>query len=161
MRRESDVPMFATLTERVAIPSEVSRMLFRLLFATSVLALLTIAVDVQAQEESPLVKLVKSKVKDDKKPFAIIYEFKVKAGKEKEFEAAFVPFLEESRKEPGCVAFQLNRDTEHPEVYVVYEQFKSVAALEEHVKLPHAGKLLKTIRPLQDGAGKPTVYTVP
>jgi len=135
-------------------------MLARLLVAVPVLALMA-AVEVRAQDETPLVKLVKSKVKDEKKPFAITVEFKVKAGKEAEFEAAFVPFLEASRKEPGVVAFQLNRDADHPDMYLVYEQFKSVAALEEHVKQKYAETLVKTIRPLQDGDAKTRVFVVP
>ncbi len=113
------------------------------------------------EKENPFVKLVKSKLKDDKKPFAVIVEFKVKQGKEKEFETAFVPFLEATRSEPGCVAIHLNRDAEHPEIYTVYEQFKSITALEDHLKLKHSGELVKMIRPLQDGAAKSTVFTIP
>lgn len=132
----------------------------RLLVAASVLVL-TVAAAGRAQEEPPLVKLIKSKVKDEKKPFAATVEIKVTAGKEKEFEAAFVPFLEATRKEPGCVAIHLNRDADHPDTYLVYEQFRSVAAIEEHVKQKYAQTLVKTIRPLQDGDAKIRVFAVP
>ena len=136
-------------------------MLVRLLVAVPVFALALAAAEVRAQGENPLVKLIKSKVKDDRKPFAITVEIKVKAGKETEFEAAFVPFLEATRKEPGCVVIQLNRDADQPDTYLVYEQFKSVAALDEHVKQKYAGTLVKTIRPLQDGDAKTRVFSVP
>jgi quinol monooxygenase YgiN len=114
-----------------------------------------------AQEEHPAVTLIKSKVKDPKKPFAILVEFKVRAGKEKDFEAAFKPALEATRKEPGCVAYHLNRDPDHPEVYTMYEQFKSIAALEAHMKEKHTDTLLKTVVPMCEGDPKIKVLLVP
>ena len=115
----------------------------------------------RAQEEHPVVALIKSKVKDVKKPFAITVEFKVKAGKEKDFEAAFKPALEATRKEPGCVAYFLNRDPDHPDTYIMYEQFKSIAALEEHLKAKHTETLLKTVVPMCEGDPKIKVLLVP
>jgi quinol monooxygenase YgiN len=117
--------------------------------------------EARGQEEHPVVKMIKSKVKDPKKPFAITVEFKVKAGKEKEFEAAFAPALAATRKEPGCVAYFLNRDTEHPDVYLMYEQFKSVDAVAAHLKAKHTETLLQTVGPLTDGEPKIRVLLVP
>src|SRR5438270_13438615 len=88
----------------------------------------------RAADENPIVALVKSKVKDPAKPFAMTVTFKVKAGKEKDFEKAFAPCLTATRKEPGCVAYELNRDPDDPSTYIMYEKFKSVAALEAHIK---------------------------
>ena len=115
----------------------------------------------RAQEENPVVALIKSKVKDVKKPFALFVEFKVKAGKEKEFEEAFAPALVATRKEAGCVAYYLNRDTDHPDVYTMYEQFKSIAALEAHLKEKHTETLLKTVIPMCEGDPKIKVLSVP
>ncbi len=117
--------------------------------------------DVQAQDEHPVVTLIKSKVKDVKKPFALTVELRVKAGKEKDFEAAFAPCLAATRKEPGCVAYHLNRDPDHPELYTMYEQFKGIAAIEEHLKQKHTEKLLKTVATLTDGDPKIKVWLVP
>ncbi len=135
----------------------------RFLVAVPALAVLLAlsAANARAEGEHPVVKLVKSKVKDVKKPFALIVEFKVKAGKEKEAEEAFAPCLIATRKEPGCVAYILNRDPEHPEMFVMYEQFKSVAALEEHLKQKHTETLLKTLGTLADGEPKLRIFTVP
>jgi autoinducer 2-degrading protein len=150
-----------TLLRSIAIPVKEQSMLVRFLVAVPVFALALPAAEVRAQEENPLVKFIKSKLRDEKKPFAMTVEIKVKAGKEREFEAAFVPFLSETRQEPGCVGIHLNRDVDHPDIYLVYEQFKSVAALEEHVKQKYAATLVKTIRPLQDGDAKTKVFVVP
>jgi quinol monooxygenase YgiN len=117
--------------------------------------------EVRAQEENPVIALIKSKVKDTTKPFALSVEFKVKEGKEKEFEAAFKPCLEATRKEPGCVAYYLNRDPDHLNIYVMYEQFKSLDAVREHVKAKHTADLFEKITPLFDGELKVKVLLVP
>jgi quinol monooxygenase YgiN len=115
----------------------------------------------RAEDDHPVVALVKSKVKDSTKPFAIFVTLKAKAGKEKELEAAFAPCLAATKKEPGCIAYELNRDTEDPSVYVMFEKFKGVAALTDHLKQAHTQKLLKAIGPLTDGEIKAKVYSVP
>jgi quinol monooxygenase YgiN len=117
--------------------------------------------EVRAQDENPVIPLIKSKVKDSTKPFALSVEIKVKAGKEKEFEEAFKPCLAATRKEPGCVAYYLNRDPDHPEIYVMYEQFKSLDAVRDHLKAKHTGELFKAITPLLDGELKVKVLLVP
>lgn len=133
----------------------------RLLCALPVLALGLSLTAARAQDEPPVVALVKSKMKDPAKPFALLVEFKVKAGKEKDFEAAFKPALEATRKEPGCVAYYLNRDPDQPEVYTMYEQFKSAAALAAHMKEKHTDTLLKTVVPMCEGDPKIKVLIVP
>src|SRR5262245_7271398 len=113
-----------------------------------------------AADENPIVTLVKGKGKDPAKPFAMAVILKVKAGEEKAFEAAFAPALTATRKEPGCVAYILNRDVEKPNHYVMYESFKSIAALEEHAKTPYVEKLLSTIMPMLEEKPEVKVYTI-
>src|SRR5262245_17641163 len=100
------------------------------LLPLAVLALVGLfAARVNAQDH-PVVAMVKSKVKDPAKPFAILVTIKAKAGKEKELEATFAPCIAATKKEPGCIAYELNRDSDDPTTYVMYEKFKNVAALE-------------------------------
>ncbi len=136
--------------------------MFRALLLAAPLALL-LATDAQtrAADENPVIALIKSKVKDTKKPFALLVTFKVKAGEEKKFEAAFAPCLAATRKEPGCVAYYLNRDPDEPNTYIMYEQFKSLAAVEEHLKQKHTEELFKVIPALFDGELKVKVMLVP
>jgi quinol monooxygenase YgiN len=114
-----------------------------------------------ADEENPVIKLVKSKVKDPTKPFALLVTLKVKAGNEKKFEEAFAPALTATRKEPGCVAYYLNRDPDEPNTYVMYEQFKGVAGLDAHLKEKHTQKLLETVLPMCEAEPKIKVLSVP
>jgi quinol monooxygenase YgiN len=112
-------------------------------------------------DDHPAVTLVKSKVKDPAKPFALLVHIKAKAGKGKELEAAFAPCIAATKKEAGCLAYELNRDADDPTAYVMFEKFKSLAALEEHLKQAHTMKLFKAIESLTDGDIKAKVYLVP
>jgi quinol monooxygenase YgiN len=113
-----------------------------------------------ADDENPVVTVVKSKVKDKNKPFGMSVIFKVKTGDENAFEEAFKPCLAGTRKEPGCLAYYLNRDLDDPNTFVVFERFKKISALEEHAKSAHVAELLKKIGPLLDGEPTVKVYAI-
>jgi quinol monooxygenase YgiN len=131
------------------------------LLAVPVLLLAAGTASVQAADEHPVVTLVKSKVKDPDRPFALLVTLKAKPGKEKELEAAFAPCVAATKKESGCLAYELNRDPDDPTVYVMYERFKSVAALNDHLKQAHTMKLLAALGTLTDGGPMAKVYAVP
>jgi quinol monooxygenase YgiN len=136
--------------------------MFRAMLLTVPLTALLVAYPTKAaDEENPVVKLIKSKVKDEKKTFAILVTFKVKAGNEKKFEEAFGPALTATRKEPGCVAYYLNHDSEEPSSYIMYESFKGIPGLEAHMKEKHTQTLLATVLPMCEGEPKIKVLTVP
>ena len=135
--------------------------MMRFLLAVPALVLGAALLDVRAaDEENPVVALVKSKVKDKTKPFARAVIFKVKAGTEKEFEDAFLSCAKATKKEPGCIAYHFNRDVDEAGTFVVYEQFKSIAALEEHAKSKHVEDVLKKIGTLLDGDPKVKVFAI-
>jgi quinol monooxygenase YgiN len=129
--------------------------------ALAVLAVAGAMAPARAADEHPVITLVKSKVKDPAKTFALVVTIKAKSGKEKDVEAAFAPCITATKKEPGCLAYELNRDPDDPTTYVMYEKFKSVAALADHLKQEHTQKLLKSLEPLTEGEIKAKVYTVP
>jgi quinol monooxygenase YgiN len=131
------------------------------LLALSLLALAGVFPAARGADDHPAVALVKSKVKDPARPFALFVTIKAKAGQEKELEAAFAPCIAATKKEAGCLAYELNRDPDEPTTYVMFEKFKNVAALEAHLKQDHTTKLLKALEPLTDGELKAKVYTVP
>jgi len=135
--------------------------MFRAVLLAIPLAALVLSAPAAAEDENPIVKLISSKLKDPKKTFALIVTFKVKAGKEKEFEAAFAPCVVATRKEAGCVAYFLNRDPDAPANYIMYESFKGIPALEAHMKEKHTQTLLAAVLPMCDGDPKIQVLTVP
>jgi quinol monooxygenase YgiN len=98
-----------------------------------------------ADEPNPIVAKVKSELKDPSKPFTLIVQLQAKEGMEAKLEAAFVKAVKESRKEKGCLVYDLNRDIKEPTHFVVYERWKSLADLEAHLKSPHITALLKEL----------------
>ncbi len=133
----------------------------RCLLALSALALAGLLPIAATAQDHPAVTLVKSKVKDPTKPFALLVTIKAKPGKEKALEAAFAPCIAATKKEKGCLAYELNRDPDNPTTYVMFEKFRNVAALETHLKLAHTAQLFKDIAPLTDGEIQAKVYLVP
>ena len=117
--------------------------------------------DTRAADDHPVVALVKSKVKDPSKPFALLVTFEVAPDKEKDFLAACAPCIAATHKEPGCIAYELNHDTDHAEIYVMFEKFKSIDALNAHIKMKHTDTLLKSIGTMLKSPPKIKVYSAP
>ncbi len=131
--------------------------MLRLLLTASLLLGLTLAATAQ-DEPHPIAKQVKEKLKDPAKPFTMGIRAKLKAGTAEQFEAAFAPAIKETRKEKGCIAYDLNKSADDETIYVVYERWASLAALEAHLKTPHTQKLLSTIHDYLDGAPEVRVF---
>lgn len=60
-----------------------------------------------------------------------------KQGRESDAAAVLSKLTEESRKEPGCIAYQVHRHKTEPRRFFIYEQYKDDAALEAHRAAPH------------------------
>jgi quinol monooxygenase YgiN len=103
------------------------------------------------EKESPIVAKVKAAVKGTDRPFVLVVRFKVKEGAAEKFEAAFAKATQETRKEKGNRAYDLNRDTQTPTHYLLYESWHDLAALEAHLKTPYITKLLADTKDLQAG----------
>src|SRR5580700_2404272 len=60
-----------------------------------------------------------------------------KAGHDGDVTPIFAKLTEESRKEPGCLMYQVHRHKTEPRRFFIYEQYKDDAALEAHRASPH------------------------
>ncbi|QIQ22073.1 putative quinol monooxygenase [Zophobihabitans entericus] len=67
----------------------------------------------------------------------IVAIFTVKPEYDKEFRVEFKKIVEASRKEAGCVRYDLNQDTKNPLVYVFTESWASQQAIDEHNVTEH------------------------
>jgi quinol monooxygenase YgiN len=54
-----------------------------------------------------------------------------------EITAIVLKLATQSRKETGCVNYEVLQDTGNPEIFVLIEQWTSVAALDAHNKTAH------------------------
>jgi (4S)-4-hydroxy-5-phosphonooxypentane-2,3-dione isomerase len=66
-----------------------------------------------------------------------------KVGHETEVAAVFQKLTEESRKEAGCLMYQVHRHKTDPRRFFIYEQYKDDAALEVHRSAPHFLRYVK------------------
>ena len=101
---------------------------------------------------NPILETVKAKVKDGKKPFTMLVHIKVKDGMGAKAEAAFGPAIKATLKEKGCLRYELNRDTDSPTGYILYERWSSLPDLDAHLKTAHITKLLADLGDLLAGA---------
>lgn len=108
--------------------------------------------------EHPILTAVKSQVKDINLPFMMAVHVTIKPGTSAPFEKAFSECIPLTRKEKGCIAYDLNRSCEEPTKYINYERWATVAALDSHLNAPHTVKLLSTIGPLVEGSPVVKVY---
>lgn len=60
-----------------------------------------------------------------------------KVGREGETEGLFSKLTQESRKEPGCLLYQVHRHRTEPRRFFIYEQYRDDAALEAHRAADH------------------------
>ena len=60
--------------------------------------------------------------------------------------AASAPFVEATRREPGCIGFDTYRATDGREAYVAVECFRDKQAHAEHRNTPHALEFLPLLR---------------
>ena len=80
----------------------------------------------------------------------------VKAGHEAEFERIMQVTVPKVREEPGNHAYVLNRSTENPRVFLVYEEYEDAEALESH--RAHLKEMGIDLRDLLDGPSVLTFY---
>ena len=78
----------------------------------------------------------------------LIAYMKIKPGAEREFLRHADKVIEESRKEPGNLYYQLQRAEKEPNMFVFYELFKTDEDLQYHRKAPHLVKFLNDTKPI-------------
>jgi quinol monooxygenase YgiN len=89
--------------------------------------------------DHPIIALVRGKLTDPSCPFTLIADLEAQAGRGDEVAAAIQQgqAIELTRAEPGCVVYDIGRDTDSPDRFVAYECWRDLAALEAHLLTPH------------------------
>lgn len=86
---------------------------------------------------------------------AIVAKIKVKEGQEADFETVAAGLVETSRREPGCLAYDLWRSDDAGE-YVFIERYVDEDAARAHVKSDHYRRIGRQMGAFMEGV--PTVY---
>lgn len=127
----------------------------RFVFALALAA--SFALAAAAQEPHPIVAMVKGKLKNPDKPFVMVVTLKLKPGTQAKFEAAFAEAVKGTKTEKGNLAYDLSKSTDDDTEYTVYEKWKNLDALTEHIKTPYLEKTLAVVGELTDSPPKITV----
>jgi quinol monooxygenase YgiN len=96
-----------------------------------------------------------ARLKSIKGPFSVIVHFRIKKEDSKKWLATIRPLITATRKEEGCLTYDLNQDLEDSTRYTIYERWKNPQALEKHMEEPHTKKILDAMRKF--GEGEPVV----
>jgi len=98
--------------------------------------------------------MVYVKKKDEKmSKIAVVAMFKAKAGKEDALGEALTSLVSPSRKDDGCISYDLHRSSDDRSVFVFYEQWESKELLDQHLAQPHLKAFGKKAGELLDGPG--------
>ena len=72
-------------------------------------------------------------------------EIQVKAGEEEAVKKALLAMVSPTRKEPGCLCYNLHQSKKDKTVFMFYEQWASQAAFDAHGKTPHMAAMRQAI----------------
>lgn len=89
----------------------------------------------------------------------VVAEMVAQAGKEAELRAALLALIEPTRKEQGCVQYDLHEATDRPGQFVFYENWTSRQALDVHLATPHLTHLGELLPGLLESTMRVVTYT--
>ena len=79
------------------------------------------------------------------KALTVVATFQARPGKESALRAALTGLLGPTRREPGCLNYDLHQSPEDPAKFLFHENWTDQAALDAHLKSPHIQKLLPRV----------------
>ena len=82
---------------------------------------------------------------------ALIAKMKIKKGKAENVIALFRELVPKVREEAGTLAYSICRDNNNPDMLVIVERYKDMAALQAHGATPHFKEFSKTLGQYLDG----------
>ena len=85
------------------------------------------------------------------KTVTVVATFQAKPGKENELRAALTGLVAPTRKEAGCLNYDLHVSPEDPAKFLFHENWASRAQLEAHFQSPHIQALLPRVDALCAG----------
>jgi len=79
------------------------------------------------------------------KPLTVIAQFKVKPGKESLLRQELLSLLAPSRKDAGCLNYDLHQAPDNPALFLFHENWTSKAHLDQHLQKPNLQAVLARV----------------
>lgn len=73
----------------------------------------------------------------------IVARIEAGPGKSEQVKAALMGLIEPTRKEVGCIQYDLHQDNENPAVFLFYETWASRELWQAHMNAPHLVEYMK------------------
>ena len=67
----------------------------------------------------------------------VIARFQAKPGKEEQLRQDLVAMIAPSRRDEGCIDYDILRDNDDPKTLFTYENWTGKSALDKHMETPH------------------------
>ncbi|HEX7654102.1 MAG TPA: putative quinol monooxygenase [Verrucomicrobiae bacterium] len=92
------------------------------------------------------------------KPITVVATFQALPGKEEELKQALLTLVAPTRKENGCINYDLHVASDNPGKFLFHENWTSKAALDVHLQTPHIQVLLPRLNGLAVGMPEITIW---
>ncbi len=110
----------------------------------------TVKIDAN-DDRAAILQAFKAELRNPAEPLSLLVRFTVKEADGNKVEAAFGHARALTLREPGCRAYDLNRDPRDPGRFVVYERWQSLADLEAHFRKEYFSTLRSEFNELITG----------
>jgi quinol monooxygenase YgiN len=81
----------------------------------------------------------------NKETLRVVALIRARSGEETKLEGVLSALIEPTRREPGCLFYELYRRTGDPTDFVFVEEWESDAALDAHMETPHVRAALAKV----------------
>ncbi|GAA2795992.1 putative quinol monooxygenase [Crossiella cryophila] len=88
---------------------------------------------------------------DETGPYAHLGFAKARPGSAERVEELILGLAGPLRAAPGAIEFHVHRDRQEPDLFVIYEVFRSREDLAEHLAQPHTQEFIQAIQPHVEG----------
>jgi quinol monooxygenase YgiN len=82
------------------------------------------------------------------KPLTVVAQIKAKPGKEAEVRQELLSLVAPSRKDSGCLNYDLHQALDNPALFMFHENWTSEAHLERHLQKPDLQAVLARVKQL-------------
>ena len=93
-----------------------------------------------------------------KECLTVVAEMKALPGKTEELKKVLTGLLEPTRKEDGCINYDMHQSPENPETFLFHENWTDKEKLDRHLETPHLKDFFSRIPELVDGDVKISLW---
>jgi quinol monooxygenase YgiN len=104
-----------------------------------------------ADEVGRIIAAFAAQVGGRDRPLALIARFRVRQGAGSGIERAFAEASAQTAREAGMLAYQLHREPDNSDAFIVYERWRSLEDLEGHLRTSYIAALRAEIDAVMEG----------